>query len=255
MVADPSPLPAAVTHMERQTDAHLRIQTWTGATEAPSGASSRFERYAGDAVCQCRSEAQAKLEWRFAECRLELHPEKAKILYCTGENWARGIPAYKVRLLGIRILVPAGEARGREGLRGLQSGHQCGGGQDDPTGRPGLGAVAAHKADPARAVPGLWCGDSRLGVGEAIGVRTAGDAHPAEIRSDRQSAFCSGFRGDGSHPSGCRSRNHVNLVNSSLEAVNAGGESRKGHAFNPCSTLDPPNVNPTVAYVTGSCDP
>jgi RNA-directed DNA polymerase len=46
-----------------------------------------FERFADDALCHCASEAQAKdlrdaLEKRFAECRLQLHPEKTKIVYC-----------------------------------------------------------------------------------------------------------------------------------------------------------------------------
>jgi RNA-directed DNA polymerase len=42
-----------------------------------------FERYADDAICHCRSGAQAQalrasLERRFAECGLTLHPEKTK---------------------------------------------------------------------------------------------------------------------------------------------------------------------------------
>jgi RNA-directed DNA polymerase len=42
-----------------------------------------FERYADDAICHCRSEAQAlelrqALEQRFAECRLRLHPQKTQ---------------------------------------------------------------------------------------------------------------------------------------------------------------------------------
>ena len=46
-----------------------------------------FERYADDSVCHCKSEAQAKmlknaLEQRMKEAGLELHPEKAKIVYC-----------------------------------------------------------------------------------------------------------------------------------------------------------------------------
>ncbi len=46
-----------------------------------------FERFADDVVCHCTSEAQAKwlqtaIERRFAECRLELHPQKTKIVYC-----------------------------------------------------------------------------------------------------------------------------------------------------------------------------
>lgn len=45
-----------------------------------------FERYADDATCHCRSEAQAlslwqALEARLAACKLELHPQKTKIVY------------------------------------------------------------------------------------------------------------------------------------------------------------------------------
>ncbi|WP_459570263.1 reverse transcriptase domain-containing protein, partial [Cupriavidus sp. 8B] len=46
-----------------------------------------FERYADDAICHCKSEVQARglkqgLEMRLAECKLDLHPEKTKIVYC-----------------------------------------------------------------------------------------------------------------------------------------------------------------------------
>jgi retron-type reverse transcriptase len=50
-----------------------------------------FERYADDAICHCRSEAQAQalratLEKRFANCKLQLHPEKTRIVYCKDAN-------------------------------------------------------------------------------------------------------------------------------------------------------------------------
>src|SRR3984957_16155259 len=50
-----------------------------------------FERYADDAICHCQSEAQAlelrqALEQRFAECKLQLHPQKTKIVYCKDAN-------------------------------------------------------------------------------------------------------------------------------------------------------------------------
>ena len=46
-----------------------------------------FERYADDAVCHCKSLAQAeylfrKLNERMENVGLELHPEKTKIVYC-----------------------------------------------------------------------------------------------------------------------------------------------------------------------------
>ncbi len=54
-----------------------------------------FERFADDVVCHCISEAQARvlraaLEERFAQCRLELHPQKTKIVYCKDDD-RRGI--------------------------------------------------------------------------------------------------------------------------------------------------------------------
>ena len=48
-------------------------------------------RYADDGLAHCRTEQQAqqlleKLRKRFAECGLELHPEKTKIVYCKDSN-------------------------------------------------------------------------------------------------------------------------------------------------------------------------
>jgi group II intron reverse transcriptase/maturase len=50
-----------------------------------------FERFADDVVCHCTSDAQAKwlnvvIEQRFTECRLELHPQKTKIVYCKDDD-------------------------------------------------------------------------------------------------------------------------------------------------------------------------
>jgi RNA-directed DNA polymerase len=46
-----------------------------------------FERYADDIVVHCKTELEAQhskeiLEKRLAECKLQLHPEKTKIVYC-----------------------------------------------------------------------------------------------------------------------------------------------------------------------------
>jgi group II intron reverse transcriptase/maturase len=50
-----------------------------------------FERYADDIICHCDSEAQAQalraeLQERLAACRLELHPEKTRVVYCADAN-------------------------------------------------------------------------------------------------------------------------------------------------------------------------
>ncbi len=44
-------------------------------------------RYADDGICHCKTKAQAEtllveLEQRFKDCKLEIHPDKTKIVYC-----------------------------------------------------------------------------------------------------------------------------------------------------------------------------
>ena len=51
----------------------------------------QFERYADDAVVHCVSEAHAShvlsaIRERLAECKLELHPDKTKIVYCKDDD-------------------------------------------------------------------------------------------------------------------------------------------------------------------------
>jgi RNA-directed DNA polymerase len=64
-----------------------------------------FERYADDAVCHCRTEAQAQrlrqqLEQRFARCRLELHPQKTTIVYCKDDDRRGHYPNERFDFLG-----------------------------------------------------------------------------------------------------------------------------------------------------------
>jgi hypothetical protein len=51
----------------------------------------RFERYAGDAIVHCGSKRQAHqmleaIRGRFAQCGLELHPVKTRIVYCKDDD-------------------------------------------------------------------------------------------------------------------------------------------------------------------------
>jgi RNA-directed DNA polymerase len=64
-----------------------------------------FERYADDAIVHCRSEKQA--QWlrkqivkRLAECKLELHPKKTKIVYCKDDDRRGNYPNEKFDFLG-----------------------------------------------------------------------------------------------------------------------------------------------------------
>ena len=64
-----------------------------------------FERYADDVICHCRSEAQVRslreaLEVRFAACKLELHPQKTKIVYCKDANRRGSYPDQRFDFLG-----------------------------------------------------------------------------------------------------------------------------------------------------------
>ena len=50
-----------------------------------------FARYADDGIAHCRSELEAQelkkeLEQRFRECKLEMHPDKTKIVYCKDDD-------------------------------------------------------------------------------------------------------------------------------------------------------------------------
>jgi len=64
-----------------------------------------FERYADDVICHCRSEAQATslrraLEVRLGACKLELHPDKTKIVYCKDANRRGAYPQQRFDFLG-----------------------------------------------------------------------------------------------------------------------------------------------------------
>ena len=64
-----------------------------------------FERYADDVICHCQSKVQAQqlqaaLVSRFARCKLELHPEKTKIVYCKDSNRRGDYPVHRFDFLG-----------------------------------------------------------------------------------------------------------------------------------------------------------
>jgi RNA-directed DNA polymerase len=64
-----------------------------------------FERYADDLICHCRSEEEARALWsaleaRFETCRLVLHPQKTKLVYCKDANRRGDYPIQKFDFLG-----------------------------------------------------------------------------------------------------------------------------------------------------------
>ena len=64
-----------------------------------------FERYADDIVCHCRSAEEARALWtaleaRFTACRLVLHPQKTKLVYCKDTNRRSDFPVQSFDFLG-----------------------------------------------------------------------------------------------------------------------------------------------------------
>jgi RNA-directed DNA polymerase len=64
-----------------------------------------FERYADDAVVHCRSKEEAErlyesLKKRLAECGLELHPDKTRIVYCKDDDRRESYPEISFDFLG-----------------------------------------------------------------------------------------------------------------------------------------------------------
>jgi group II intron reverse transcriptase/maturase len=80
---------------------HYAFDMWMGRTfpHIP------FERYADDAICHCKSAEEAQALWseladRFAACKLVLHPEKTKIVYCKDANRRGDFPNRSFDFLG-----------------------------------------------------------------------------------------------------------------------------------------------------------
>ena len=67
---------------------HYAFDLWMGR-ENPK---NPWARYADDGVIHCRSKEEAegileKLRVRLQECKLEIHPEKTRIVYCRSDNY------------------------------------------------------------------------------------------------------------------------------------------------------------------------
>ncbi len=65
----------------------------------------QFERYADDAIVHCATEEEAKevleaIRSRLAECGLELHPTKTRIVYCKDDDRCGGYGGVKFDFLG-----------------------------------------------------------------------------------------------------------------------------------------------------------
>jgi RNA-directed DNA polymerase len=80
---------------------HLALDDWMRRTYP----GIPFERHADDVIVHCQSEEQAQavkraIAARLAQCKLELHPDKTKIVYCKDDNRRGGYPNEEFTFLG-----------------------------------------------------------------------------------------------------------------------------------------------------------
>ena len=81
-----------------------------------------YERYADDAICRCKSAEEARALWsalqeRFAACKLVLHPEKTKIVYCKDANRHGDFPNQSFDFLGFTFRARKALGSGGRALR------------------------------------------------------------------------------------------------------------------------------------------
>jgi group II intron reverse transcriptase/maturase len=83
---------------------HYAFDAWMARTFAHIP----FERYADDIICHCKSAEEARALWgaiadRFTVCKLVLHPQKTKIVYCKDANRQCDFPNIHFDFLGFQF--------------------------------------------------------------------------------------------------------------------------------------------------------
>jgi RNA-directed DNA polymerase len=83
---------------------HYAFDAWMARTFAHIP----FERYADDIICHCNSAEEARALWdaiagRFVACKLMLHPQKTKIVYCKDANRQGDFPSIHFDFLGFQF--------------------------------------------------------------------------------------------------------------------------------------------------------
>ena len=154
----------------------------------------QFERYADDIICHCKSAEEARALWgaladRFAACKLVLHPEKTKIVYCKDANRRGDFPNQSFDFLGFQFpskendlarAVPRARLHARRQPEGAD-GHQ----PDDPA----LGASSSQRQVPARSGPDVQSVHPRL---DQLLRQLLSDAVASDPEEDRCSLSSAG---------------------------------------------------------------
>ena len=94
---------------------HYAFDAWMARTYP----AVTFERYCDNAVVHCRSKAEFirdRIAARLAECGLELHPVKTRIVYCKDSGRSGSFEHEQFTFLGYTFRRAAGQEQGWEVL-------------------------------------------------------------------------------------------------------------------------------------------
>jgi Reverse transcriptase (RNA-dependent DNA polymerase) len=181
----------------------------------------RFARYADDAVLHCKSRRHAEhvletIRERFQACKLELHPDKTRVVYCQDINRTGDHPEIQFTFLGYtfrprkavdkygRVYVNFSPAVSREALKAMRQTIRGVAPAAEERQEPGrsLGHV---RPDPERVATILW---SLLWIGARTGVaehehvsNPVADAQ-AQASGGPQDTGRRGAEADGARPTG-----------------------------------------------------
>ena len=114
-----------------------------------------FERYADDIICHCKSADEARALWsalvgRLAACKLALHPEKTKIVYCKDANRRGDFPNQSFDFLGFTFRARKTIWQGHMPAHGFMPGGEPSGAQGHEPNNSALGASSPQRQIPAR---------------------------------------------------------------------------------------------------------
>jgi RNA-directed DNA polymerase len=179
-----SPQGAVISPLLANLFLHYAFDAWMRRTypDIP------FERYADDVIIHAKSHAQAEqvlaaVRQRLRECRLELHPEKTRIVYCQDSDRKGQHEHIQVRLPGLHVSAAAGQESLGEILCEFPACDQPQGRLSDPGDHPELAAgrhpeqSVSGRSRAACQSFGTWLGEllwSVLPVGAHSGPQTSG---------------------------------------------------------------------------------
>jgi len=114
-----------------------------------------FERYADDIICHCKSAEEAQALWstladRFATCKLVLHPQKTKIVYCKDAVRRGDFPNQTFAFLGFMFRARRALGRGGRPFVGFLPAASPKAANVHQPDNPALGASPLQRQIPAR---------------------------------------------------------------------------------------------------------